>query len=186
MLRLILVATSSLILFGCETRSESEVFGYSSPAEVNSFLTDQYFEIPGNDQRLADFSYQLLDRKRQRFQENRGRVVFLNFWATWCLPCKKEMPDIEELHRLMKHEDFRILAVNLGEKESVVAKFAERHGYTFDIIVDEKKSIASELQITGLPTTFILDKNGRILGKVMGPKKWNDPAFMDFFKQISH
>ena len=175
----------SLVFYGCDIFTKNDAVDELSKRDIKVFLAESYFEIPTADGNPVDFSYFLLDGRNEQYDKNLGKIVFLNFWATWCLPCKKEMPDIEALHRLMKHEEFRILAVNLGEKSEKVEKFVDKYLYTFDIIVDEEKKIAKKLKIVGLPTTFILDKKGQILGKLMGPKKWNDPPFVEFLKKIS-
>jgi len=175
----------SLILVACEKQSQSNNSDYVSTIEIQDFLKAQYFEIPENVQHINNFSFQLLDGSQGHINSSSDKVIFLNFWAVWCLPCKKEMPDIESLHRLMKDEEFRILAVNLGDKTYKVRKFADRFSYTFDIIVDEKKVAATKFKIMGLPTTIILSKGGRVLGRVMGPKNWDDPIFIDFLTKIS-
>jgi len=175
----------SLFLYGCDKFAKNEVADKMSENEIKVFLAENYFEVPTEDRSPVDFSYFLLDGTYEQYEKNFGKIIFLNFWATWCLPCKKEMPDIEALHRLMKNEEFRILAINLGEKSKKVGKFVEKYSYTFDIIVDEEKKVINKLKILGIPTTFVLDKEGQILGKLMGPKKWNDPTFVDFLKKIS-
>lgn len=95
------------------------------------------------------------------------------------------MSDIEALQEIMKGENFRILTVNYGEKESKVRKFMDQFSYTFDVIVDEHNKIGSEFKISGLPTTFILDQDGKIMGKALGPRRWKDKSFILFFKKIS-
>jgi cytochrome c-type biogenesis protein len=124
-------------------------------------LTDQY----GNEHTLSDY---------------KGKVVFLNFWATWCPPCKKEMPDIEELYKEynLNQEDVVFLGIanpstkeypnNQDVSEEEVTKFLEDNGYTFPTLFDTTGEVLEDYRISAFPTTFMIDKEGNIVGYVPG------------------
>jgi hypothetical protein len=95
------------------------------------------------------------------------------------------MPDMEELNTLMKGENFVMLAVAFNESDQKIARFLKQFPYSFSIIPDEKNEIGKPFFITGLPTTLILDKEGQLLGKAMGPRNWKGAEVVRFFRQIS-
>lgn len=99
----------------------------------------------------------------------KGKVIFLNFWATWCPPCKKEMPDIENIYKEYgeNKKDVVILGVN-SEKENEVKKFLKDKGYTFPTVIDENSEVMRKYFIQAFPTSFIIDKEGNVYGYVMG------------------
>lgn len=99
----------------------------------------------------------------------KGKVIFLNFWATWCPPCKKEMPDIENIYKEYgeNKKDVVILGIN-NEKKDVVKKFLEEKGYTFPTVIDENSEVMRKYFIQAFPTSFVIDKEGNVYGYVMG------------------
>lgn len=99
----------------------------------------------------------------------KGKVIFLNFWATWCPPCKKEMPDIENIYKESgeNKKDVVILGVN-SEKENEVKKFLKDKGYTFPTLIDENSEVMRKYFIQAFPTSFVIDKEGNVYGYVMG------------------
>jgi peroxiredoxin len=129
-----------------------------------------------------NFTLPGLDGQMVNLNNYKGKVVFLNIWATWCPPCVEEMPSMEKLYQELKGEDFEILAVSidvLGAKE--VIPFMKKHKLSFPALTDTKGTIKSPYQITGVPESFIIDKNGIIVEKIIGPRDWATPgAFLHF------
>ncbi|MDA3915819.1 MAG: TlpA disulfide reductase family protein [Deltaproteobacteria bacterium] len=122
-----------------------------------------------------DFS--LVDRlgKSWTLSELKGQVVFINFWATWCSPCLKELPSMQTLFASLPNDKFKMLAV-LNNDKPVLADFvAKQKGITIPILDDSQNLIGSKYDITGLPETFILDKQGIIREKIIGPAQWDTP-----------
>lgn len=97
----------------------------------------------------------------------RGQKVFLNFWASWCPPCREEMPDMQKLHESYE-EELVILAVNIGENKSTAANFMMENGLNFPVLLDTDKSTAQNYLVRGIPTSYFLDQNGIIKEKVVG------------------
>ncbi len=107
----------------------------------------------------------------------RGRVILLNVWATWCQPCRIEMPAMERLSRALAGTDFRIVAVSVDEDDSsMVNAFAQELGLTFDILHDRSGMIKRDYQTTGVPESFVIDRHGIIVKKVIGAAQWDGPV----------
>ena len=104
----------------------------------------------------------------------RGKVVLLNIWATWCLPCRTEMPSIERLHRRLQGTDFRVVAVSVdvGDRK-VVADFVREMGLTFEVLQDRSTAIQQIYQTTGVPESFVIDRDGVIVKKEIGDRQWD-------------
>jgi thiol-disulfide isomerase/thioredoxin len=116
----------------------------------------------------------------------RGKIVFLNFWTTWCYACRIEMPDMEKLHQKFKNKDFAIVSVNLQESASQVKQFFEEFKLTFTALLDSDGEVGAHFMITAIPTTFILDKKGIIIGKVMGPRDWDSKKAFALFEHLTN
>jgi len=107
----------------------------------------------------------------------RGQVVFLNFWATWCPPCKQEMPSMERLYRRYKDRGFTVLAVSIDTADAAtVARFAKKLSLTFPIGLDPKMEVANRYTVRALPSSFLLDRNGTTVAVAMGPREWDGTA----------
>lgn len=107
----------------------------------------------------------------------RGRVVLLNFWATWCLECRSEMPLFERLHRDFAAQGLAVLGVNAREQTAAIQSYAKELGLTFPLILDPKGEINSAYGVIGLPTTFLIGRDGRAVALGVGPRDWaNAPA----------
>ncbi|MDH5560851.1 MAG: TlpA family protein disulfide reductase [Deltaproteobacteria bacterium] len=156
-----------------------------SKQEINAFLENYFLDLTQQGEKIDNFSYRLLSGKTEELDSNQGKILFLNFWATWCVPCKKEMPDMEELHHLLKDTQFRIISISYSEEEKKVKEFIDLYPYSFDIALDSDGKIGTKLGVSGLPTTYILDKNLNIIAKAMGPRKWQDKSVIAFLKKIS-
>jgi peroxiredoxin len=108
----------------------------------------------------------------------RGKVVLLNVWATWCQPCRVEMPSMERLYRrLGQSGDFKVVAVSIDEEgDSVVTAFARELGLTFDILHDRTGAIKRTYQATGVPESWVINRDGVIIKKVIGASEWDGPV----------
>ncbi len=111
-----------------------------------------------------DFTLQTVDGQTVRLRDLRGKVVLLNFWATWCPPCKAEMPDLEALHRAYGvSQGFTVLGVNMEESAKAVADFAQQRGITFPLLLDTDGRVSNKLFVVrSLPTSMIIDREGFI------------------------
>ena len=129
---------------------------------------------------------QLTDLKGRSvsFSEFKGKILFVNFWATWCPPCREEMPSMEKLHARLKQKDFVILAVDLMEPASKVEAFFQEFKLTFMALLDSNGEVGSLFGIRSIPTTLILDKNGMIIGIAVGPRDWASKKSITLFESL--
>ncbi len=119
-----------------------------------------------------DFTLKTLKGETVSLKDYRGRLIFLNFWATWCGPCRAEMPSMQRLWEEFKEEDFVILAINIQEESKLVSSFMNERGLSFPVLLDEKGKVARSYGIRGIPTTFFLNPEGEIIGKAVGARDW--------------
>jgi thiol-disulfide isomerase/thioredoxin len=113
-----------------------------------------------------------------------GKIVFLNFWTTWCPTCRIEMPSMEKLHQKLKNKDFAMVTVNLQESASQVKAFFKEFKLTFTALLDSNGEVGASFAIRAIPTTYILDKTGRIIGRVNGPREWDSKAAIALFQNL--
>ena len=125
------------------------------------------------DEMAPDFSLYDLDGREVKLSDFRGKVVFLNFWATWCKPCKEEMPSMEELYQILRDKDFYMLAVSIDKKQSDIKPFKEELNLTLPILHDNRwGSVDRRYKLTGVPETYIIDQKGILAEKIIGPRDW--------------
>ena len=105
----------------------------------------------------------------------RGRVVLLTFWATWCLPCREEMPVFERLHRGFAAEGLAVLGVNVREEPSVILRYAKELGLTFPLVLDPSGETQVSFGVVGLPTSFRVGRDGRAVARAIGARDWDTP-----------
>lgn len=123
-----------------------------------------------------DISLPTLHGGTLRLAELRGRVVLLNVWATWCYPCRAEMPAMAALYRLYGAKEFTIVAVASDPQgREVVGPFAEAHDLPFPILLDPQNTLVEHLNLPGIPTSYLLDPQGRIALREVGQRDWNHP-----------
>lgn len=152
-------------------------------------LDDLFLELkirPLKDGKKApDFSLDGLSGRRVELRQFKGKVVFLTFWATWCGPCKEELPSVEALHRQFKGRDLAVLTVSVDYEGAVpVEKYIAKQGYTFYVLVDPKGSMLDLYGVEQIPTTILIDKKGRLIGKALGPRNWTSAEAISLLNQL--
>jgi thiol-disulfide isomerase/thioredoxin len=127
---------------------------------------------------VSGFSLKNLDGRDIGLNDYRGKIVFLNFWATWCPPCRAEMPSMERLHRKFKDRDLIILAIDVMEREKKVRAFKEEFELSFLILLDSDAKVGLSYAVRSIPTTYLVDRNGFLIGGALGPRDWaSETAF---------
>jgi peroxiredoxin len=135
--------------------------------------------------KTPNFCLEDLEGKKLELKHFKGKLVFLNFWATWCGPCKEEMPSIEALYQKFKGKDFVLLAISVDyEGKNSVKEFIEKKHYTFPVLLDPKCKVFDLYEVKGIPTTILIDKNGSIVGKTTGPRDWNSPEAISLLNSL--
>jgi thiol-disulfide isomerase/thioredoxin len=120
-----------------------------------------------------------------RLDDFRDKIVFLNFWTSWCPSCRTEMPSMERLHRKLFGKNFAMVTVNIKESASQVNNFFEEYKLTFTALLDTTGEVSAGLGIRAIPTTFILDKSGKMIGSITGPREWDSKKTVAFFEQLA-
>jgi peroxiredoxin len=126
-----------------------------------------------------DFSLPVAGGAEISLASLRGRVVFVNFWATWCAPCREEAPSLERLYRALQGEDFKILGISIDASadDAAVQAFAREFELSFPIPRDTDKRVYGAYRVSGVPETFLVDREGRVLERFVGPQDWDDPRY---------
>ena len=162
---------------------------FLASARTNNQETDRLYKDMGvlkiprilipDDIQLTD-----LNGRSVRLSDFKGKIVFLNFWTTWCPTCRFEMPSMQKLYAKLKDDDFAIVGIDLQEPISRVKAFVEEFKLTFTILLDSNGDAGRLFGIRSIPTTFILDKDGGIIGKALGPREWNSNKSIAFFEHL--
>ena len=160
-----------------------KVSAQTSPAARQAFRTAgiTLLDQPGN---APDFNLPLLSGENRSLSSYRGRVIMLNFWATWCPPCVQEMPSMENLYRRFKDQGLEILAVNVGENQSTVQNFINRYRFTYPIPMDRNSRISRQYGLRYFPTTYIIDRSGQVISMTVGFKQWDTPQMISAFEAL--
>ena len=128
-------------------------------------------------QKLAeDFGAPLLDGRPLKLSSQRGKIVLINFWATWCPPCRAEMPAMERLWRHHQDQGFVMLAVSVDSVTAKVKPFVAEHALTFPVLLDPAMDVANAYGVRALPSTFLVDRRGYLTALALGPRRWDNDA----------
>ena len=155
----------------------SVITGPASPALASDPFGALDLIRPSHVTAAPAFTVPRLDSGSVTLTELRGRVVFLNFWATWCPPCKEEMPSMERLYRRHNERGFTILAISIdSDGTDRVAAFVKKLGLTFPIGLDPKLEVANRYTVRALPSSFLIDRQGHMVAFALGPRDWDGTA----------
>lgn len=152
-----------------DTSKNSKNSGNSSKNNANKVLA-------------PDFTLSDLEGNTVTLSELRGKKVFLNFWASWCGPCKAEMPDIEKLYQETKDSDLVILAVNVSENKSTAESYLKNNNLNFTVLMDTKDEASNTYVIRSIPSSFFIDKEGYIVSREVGTLTYAE--MKDFIKAL--
>ena len=131
-----------------------------------------------------DFLLKDLDGNTIRLRDLRGKVVLLNFWATWCPTCRFEMPSMEALQKEFSDQGLVVLAIDFREGPKEIRSFYKEHNLSLRALLDPDAEAFARYEAWSLPTTFVIDKRGYIVGKVVGYRDWHSDHSKAFFAQL--
>jgi cytochrome c biogenesis protein CcmG, thiol:disulfide interchange protein DsbE len=132
-----------------------------------------------------DFAATDLQGRTVRLSDFRGKVVLLNLWATWCEPCRQEMPGMEILYREFGAQDFTLLAVSEDASGMEAVKpYVDQYGFTFPVLLSPDGAVGRKYGITGYPETFVIDKSGQVVTKYVGPRNWADNSVRGMLRTL--
>ena len=152
------------------------------PASANDYKFKQLAKpLPAPDFKLPD-----MNEKKHALKQYRGKVVLVNFWATWCPPCIREMPSLEKLYQKFSDKPFVMLAINQWEDEEKVFEFMGQLDTfpTFPILFDPDSTVSAAYGVQGLPSSFIIDKQGRIVYRATGGRDFDHPEIERTIKSL--
>ncbi len=157
-----------LILSGCKGKNSADGQGFS-PVKGSQAVDITFRDLEGRTVSLSQFN---------------GKVVMLNFWATWCPPCREEMPSMNEFYKNFKDKGLIMLAVSVDGDAQTIDNFIKKNNYTLPVYHDPGKAAAMAYGITGVPETFVIDKKGQVAEKVIGPFDWMEPQVASFVRDL--
>ena len=131
-----------------------------------------------------DFSLPDMDGAVYRLSDYRGQVVIVNFWATWCPPCREEMPSMQRAWEQLQGEGILMLGINVGEDEDTIFPFTADYPVDFPLLLDRESAVTGQWPVRGLPTTFVVDPAGRIVYRAIGSREWDDPALLALVRAL--
>ncbi|MDG2197032.1 MAG: TlpA disulfide reductase family protein [SAR324 cluster bacterium] len=162
--------------------------GWAAPSplseEVQAMLESERIDAPKVELAAADFEGILLNGQTFRLSDQKGKVVFLNFWATWCSPCLKEMPDMQELQKELGSK-ILVLAVGMGEAAERIEKFQKKHQFEFQILPDPEMTVTQLYGVRNIPITYLVNTSGIVVGRALGPREWTRPILLEFFENLA-
>jgi len=150
-----------------------------------ALLAEPTGEPVGRGSRAPEFSLPRLGGGEPvRLADLRGRVVLVNFWATWCKPCEEEMPAMQRLYQALAGPGFELLAISVDEDPAPVERFRERLGLEFPILLDPDQRVAHAWQTFRFPETLLVDAEGSVVERYVGPKAWDAVAYVDRIRRL--
>jgi len=141
-------------------------------------------QAPNEAVAAPEFSLPDLAGKTVHLKALRGKLVLLNFWATWCGPCREEMPGMERLFRAYQDKGFAVVAVNLHESVKTVRPFVQELKLSFPTVLDVEGSVSREYGVRALPVTFLVGRDGNIVWRAIGGRDWESAAARKLFAQL--
>lgn len=126
-----------------------------------------------------DFLLMTVNESIRELSHYKGKPVIINFWASWCPPCRAELPSMNRAWKKVKNEGIEMIAINIGEDQETISAFTRSFPIDFTILLDESSEELRKWSIGGLPTTFVLDPQGRIVYKAVGEREWDNENLLD-------
>jgi peroxiredoxin len=131
-----------------------------------------------------DFALPDTNGRMHRLSDYRGKTVIINFWATWCPPCREEIPSMNRAWQQLRDEDVVMLAVNMGEDEDTIFVFTADYPAEFPLLLDRDGTVTARWPVKGLPTTYIVAPDGRIAYRAIGGRRWDDSGILDTLRAL--
>jgi peroxiredoxin len=166
-----IVAALGLLVVGKTTDAREHLFEAMGLAKVPSKMA-------------PDFTLANSDGQQVSLQQYRGQVVFLNFWATWCIPCREEMPALERLHQTYHAQGLAIISIDLKESAEQVKAFFQKHELSFPALLDQSGSVFRDYLVAGMPTTYLIGRDGTLLARGVGGRDWLRAEALQLIKEL--
>ncbi len=155
-------------------------------AQANSAFSDMTI-VPEAERKAApDFLSENLAGGNAGLTDYKGKLILLNFWATWCMPCRVEMPGMERLWQKYKEKDFVIVAISNDDESSRsrIETFQKKLDLSFPILLDPESEINDQYKVSSMPTSFLIDANGKVISRIVGSEEWSSPDAIQFVEGL--
>ena len=180
---ILLAAMASMAWLGASFLSGESLAG-ETRTELDRLFNEMNVLRTATAAEPIQFKLKDIDGSEVALSDYKGKIVFLNFWTTWCPTCRIEMPSMEKLHQKFKDQDFVMITINLQESASQVNHFFKEYKLTFTALLDSDGDVGTRYKIYSIPTTFILDKDGRIIARAVGPREWDSKESFALFGHL--
>lgn len=186
---LLIVAVSFLIIYGAVILRKPKPVPLSVPSSDATSL-DLLFYSMGIQQIPSvappvDILLKDVDGNRVRISDLKGKILFLNFWATWCPGCLIEMPSMEKLHQRFKDKEFIMIAISMQEPADRVKQFLKKNKLSFTTLLDAQGNMGSRFGAFSIPTTYIFDRDGKVIGRAVGARDWYSETSISLFEYLT-
>lgn len=161
----------ALVVAGAAVAADAELARQAGMEAYPAALRAPHWRLPG------------LGGEQRGPDDYKGRVVLLNFWASWCPPCRDEFPSLERLQQKIGGKDFTVLAISVSDSEGGVARFLQGRTPPFDILMDDDGKVSAAFRARGVPVTYLLDRAGRLVAGKTGPQHWDSPEMEALIRQ---
>jgi peroxiredoxin len=153
------------------------------PALAHAEASDLLSPIPDRPE-APEFELQGPNGEAYKLSQWRGQPVIVNFWATWCPPCRAEMPSMQRAWEQLRGDGVQLIAINVGEEAGQINSFLSQVPVDFPLPMDTDMRVSQAWPMRGLPTTFVVDPKGRIAYKAQGEREWDDPTLLDLVRAL--
>jgi peroxiredoxin len=160
-------------------------FLFSGASQASSPLADLFVvpEVARHD--APDFRIENLAGGDAGLADYKGKIVLLNFWATWCMPCRAEMPSMEALWKKYKEQDFVVVAISIDEgSKKRVATFIDIFDLSFPVLLDPESEVNDLYKVSNMPTSFLIDRNGKIVSRIVGSDDWTSEEAIQLVEKL--
>lgn len=185
---LLVAALATLVISSCGQKKPGAARVPVSPGVIADAIKKAGLDVPTSEVSSTDFKLEALDGKMVTLSSYRGKVVLLSFWATWCGPCRQEMPAMEKLYQQLKAKGFEVVAVDMMEDKATVSAFAKTSGYTFPVLLDKTGEVGGNglYAARAIPTNYVIDKAGKIVGRKIGidGPEWTSSEKIAMFESL--
>lgn len=155
----------------------------AAAATLSLSLAGSAFAVAPKEE-APDFTLETLNGPNLRLEEYRGQVVLLNFWASWCGPCRQEMPILDRIHQRYEDTGFAVLGVNVEGEKAPAQKIVDKTNVTFPVLIDAKQKVSEVYNLEAMPTTVVIDRDGVVRYIHRGYKPGDEAKYVDVVKQL--
>ena len=177
---LFLMAFSSFQINASSSASSQKT---DNSEKITGLINELSGNLPKSQIQLKDFKIFDMENKSHQLFDYKGKVILLNFWATWCPPCRAEMPSMEKLSNEYKNKNFTVLAVS-AEDFKTVKNFITTNKYTFPVFTDDNGQLNNAYGTGSIPTTYLIDKNGNMIAQFVGSREWDSQTAKDLINNL--